>query len=839
MIRAHKAIPEVVSGYELDRLQFSVIVPIERTNLITNPSFETNTTGYTSVDGATLTRTTTTQRRGVYSLQIKPGLSSVSGVYYTSSALTAGQTYAFSLDVFIRGGKKFQIRAFDGVRSLVTRPIIGKNYWERVSFIFTAVTTGAHRFYFEKNGESNNTFTDNVFTDGWQLELCEAGNYFETTYIDGDQQGLIPNQFPPAYFWDGFPHASISIRSGQTRAGGRVIHLSDFGFDLTSIAGLDSAPVKNASLPFALIGGSTYQRSTYQSRQFTLIANIGGETLSEFEDNIQFLIDSFKFDIIGLGQPLKLLYQELDDNCRPSGEMLEIICSYNSGLEGDFSSYYNRRVAISFLMYDPFINSVGNSGSQIAFARSISGVSYLFKIDRNGTPTGQIVPTTTVGGQIIGVIVGADGYVYAFGDFTMIGSVFANRIARFNGNSWEALGSGANNQVGGVTVGLNGYVYAFGSFTAIGGIAANGVAYWNGSSWNAMGSGPAGGSIVAMITGLDGRVYAGGSFTSISGVANTVRIAFWTGTVWNAMGTGGASGQVSSLGVGLDGSIYAGGSFTAMGGVATTQSLAKWTGSAWVSIGQTNAGVDITAIAIGIDGTVYIGGNFSSIGGLSISNIAQWNGVQWSALGSGISITISRMFTDNAGNLYVTGGTGTPLAGGLTILNKAIMWNGTDWMLFPFKIFTTVIDFASRIVPDNRGNFYIIGASNATFTVHGTTTITNNGKSSVYPIFKITGSGIVQEIINRTTGKRIQFSLTLIDNEEATLNLRPGFLSFVSNYRGNIISTILPGSDLSEFVLQPGDNIISLYIDTAGTNAKGLIQWNNSQPGILSGNRAV
>ena len=89
IVKSRKATPEVVNGYFLDDVKLSVIVPIERMNLILNPSFETNTTGYASVDGATLTRTTESQRRGVYSLKVKPGLSSVSGLYYTCLLYTS------------------------------------------------------------------------------------------------------------------------------------------------------------------------------------------------------------------------------------------------------------------------------------------------------------------------------------------------------------------------------------------------------------------------------------------------------------------------------------------------------------------------------------------------------------------------------------------------------------------------------------------------------------------------------------------------------------------------------------------------------------------------------
>src|SRR3990172_2039500 len=120
-IRSHREATEIVKDYFLDDIRLSVIIPIERTNLILNPSFETNATGYTAVDGAILTRTTEDQRRGAYSLKVKPGLSSVSGLYYTSSSLTSGNTYAFSLDVNARGGGKNKIRGLDNARNLVTK----------------------------------------------------------------------------------------------------------------------------------------------------------------------------------------------------------------------------------------------------------------------------------------------------------------------------------------------------------------------------------------------------------------------------------------------------------------------------------------------------------------------------------------------------------------------------------------------------------------------------------------------------------------------------------------------------------------------------------------------
>ena len=289
-----REVPPVVNGYLLDDVQWSIIVPIERINLITNPSFETNTTGYTAVDGAVLTRTAAKQRHGVYSLQVKPGLSVVSGLYYTTPSLTAGSTYAFSLDVFIPGGRRWVIRAFDAVRSLSTELITGKGYWERLSIVFTPVTTGAHRLYLEKDSNSD---VGVIYTDGWQLELCETGNYWPTTYIDGDGQGFVVNQVPPAYYWSGTPHASISTRNGQTRAGGRILNLqSDLGFRVFSAIGLGMDSVTNVSTPNALVGGAFYQRTVGQARKFILTGAIFGVSLNELQRNRRLLLDTLKPD---------------------------------------------------------------------------------------------------------------------------------------------------------------------------------------------------------------------------------------------------------------------------------------------------------------------------------------------------------------------------------------------------------------------------------------------------------------------------------------------------------------------------------------------------------------
>jgi hypothetical protein len=126
---------------------------------------------------------------------------------------------------------------------------------------------------------------------------------------------------------------------------------------------------------------------------------------------------------------------------------------------------------------------------------------------------------------------GSGSALYAGGLFTTAGGMAANRIAKWDGASWTALGSGMDNIVEALTVyddGSGSALYAGGLFTTAGGMAANRIAKWDGASWSALGSGMDS-NVEALTVYDDGSgpaLFAGGSFTSAGGaLAN--RIAKW------------------------------------------------------------------------------------------------------------------------------------------------------------------------------------------------------------------------------------------------------------------------------------------------------------------------
>ncbi|MBE2180549.1 MAG: hypothetical protein IAE97_08770, partial [Chthoniobacterales bacterium] len=106
------------------------------------------------------------------------------------------------------------------------------------------------------------------------------------------------------------------------------------------------------------------------------------------------------------------------------------------------------------------------------------------------------------------------GDVYAGGWFTTAGGIEANRVAKWNGSSWSALGSGMNGDVSALAV-SGSDVYAGGWFTTAGGNSASNIAKWNGSSWSALGSGVNSGLNALAVSGCE--LYAGGEFSTAGG----------------------------------------------------------------------------------------------------------------------------------------------------------------------------------------------------------------------------------------------------------------------------------------------------------------------------------
>jgi hypothetical protein len=109
--------------------------------------------------------------------------------------------------------------------------------------------------------------------------------------------------------------------------------------------------------------------------------------------------------------------------------------------------------------------------------------------------------------------------VYASGWFGSAGGITVNRIAKWNGSSWSALGDGLDNPALALAA-IGNRLYAGGIFTNV----ASHIAVWNGSNWSALGSGVE--SWVDAIAISDTNIYVGGYFET-AGDKLSVFFARW------------------------------------------------------------------------------------------------------------------------------------------------------------------------------------------------------------------------------------------------------------------------------------------------------------------------
>lgn len=259
--------------------------------------------------------------------------------------------------------------------------------------------------------------------------------------------------------------------------------------------------------------------------------------------------------------------------------------------------------------------------------------------------------------------------LYAGGYFTSASGTSARGVAKWNGTTWSALGSGTGGSIYEVLALAvwNNALYVGGYFTTAGGSTAKGIARWSGSSWSEVGGGVTGTTYpnVAALLVWNNELYVGGAFTH-AGTVPSYSVAKWNGSTWTGLGAGGPGGyQVFTLAV-WNNDLYAGGDFTFWEGGQRCDNIARRCGAGWCALGSGATGGAVSDIIVfDEDGAgsrpsaLYVGGAFSQTGGLSLGQLARWDGAAWSAIcPSGISSTVNDLylFDDGGGSAMYAGG---------------------------------------------------------------------------------------------------------------------------------------------------------------------------------------
>lgn len=289
---------------------------------------------------------------------------------------------------------------------------------------------------------------------------------------------------------------------------------------------------------------------------------------------------------------------------------------------------------------------------------------------------------------------GSGEALFAAGTFLGAADVLTSRIARWNGHTWSALGSGTNGDVRALTTfddGSGTRLWAGGSFTSAGGVAVAQLAGWNGSTWSALPSSngqlATGSSIDALCVHDDGSgpaLYVAGDLNHTS--LSSRGILRWSEGAWHDVANT-WSGAVKAMTVHDDGSgpaLYTVGPLT-ISVSGPTLNVAKWDGTSWTGLGSGIASAELRAVVEHDDGTgraLYVGGFFGSAGGSPAAGVARWRSGAWEPVGDGFTQFVRALTTFDRGSgerpELIAVGSFTQTASG-TVARRVAAWNGAAW----------------------------------------------------------------------------------------------------------------------------------------------------------------
>jgi trimeric autotransporter adhesin len=250
----------------------------------------------------------------------------------------------------------------------------------------------------------------------------------------------------------------------------------------------------------------------------------------------------------------------------------------------------------------------------------------------------------------ISALIWGDTSLYAGGSFTSIGGVAADRLARWDGQQWAAVGSGFSAPAGGTPIVSalafdQGKLYVGGSFTAFNGVEAKNLARWDGASATAFGNFT---TPVSAVAADGGKVY----------VRSENALSRWNGLQWFNMGSGGLNSVPHTL-------LAYQGRFLA----ADRYHVLEWTGTQWRMLGfdlELFGPAEINHLAL-IGGVPHVGLELSALNAAEPASAAlrRWNGAAWENAGPDLSsITAMALGPDG---LYLSGlaGPAAPVASAL------------------------------------------------------------------------------------------------------------------------------------------------------------------------------
>jgi len=269
----------------------------------------------------------------------------------------------------------------------------------------------------------------------------------------------------------------------------------------------------------------------------------------------------------------------------------------------------------------------------------------LARLDTDGTLDPSFFAGEGPNGSVRSMQVEADGRILIAGSFTAIASTTRNYIARLvkDGSLDQTFdpGAGANNPIYAMIVQDDGRIVVGGDFSLIGPIGRNGVARLGTNGVLDVSFDPgtgAGGlgtfTVFSLAQQLDGKLLVGGDFETFDNIAakKLVRLNRNGSVDTNFNMSIGANGSIRAIAVQPDGRILVGGLFTSIQGLAANH-IARLNPDGSVDTtfndvtlsdpAKRGANGPVSAIALQIDGKIIIGGDFVEFNGVTRRGITR------------------------------------------------------------------------------------------------------------------------------------------------------------------------------------------------------------------------
>ena len=341
--------------------------------------------------------------------------------------------------------------------------------------------------------------------------------------------------------------------------------------------------------------------------------------------------------------------------------------SYNTNLlDGDITCMAIDNNNKILYMGGNFKNTLYNNNEII--------LNNICKLSLNNEP--EIVSSLGTGFNsfITCMVVDTIGNLYVGGNFTFVGGLDANYIAKWDGENWYALSNGLSSIPYSMIIDNNNNLIVGGTFILADNKKVNYIAKWNGEEWSSLGEG-LNGNVTSICYNNLGDIFVGGYFTEENTNKSKLNyIAKYSNDTWCNLNKG-LEAPVTCMSITNNGNLYVGGYFINNGGV-TMKHICSWNGINWCQLG---GGLNSPPKCLSnYDDKLYIGGCFTNVGGCDIKYITKWNinDKKWRFMDNKLSNAVNCMAIDNLGALYISGTFQKKLVNKSAVINvKLAKWN--------------------------------------------------------------------------------------------------------------------------------------------------------------------